>query len=130
MKNSLIIGIGMVIIMGFILVSCTDMERTNIYDPAADYHVPPPPPPLTISPAGIQSIQSGNKTIQFTAEGGTSPYTWEVVDITGMAGFTPTIGPTTGLFNSGMTGYSGSCKVKLTDSEGKNVLSGSITVTM
>ena len=117
--------------MGFILGSCSNMEHTNIFDPGATYYEPPVPPKLTLSPTGTQDLQNwmGGQTIQFTAEGGTPPYAWEIIEYDSMYNPTPTIS-SDGLFTEGPTagGMQGTCKVKVTDSNNQTATSGLITI--
>ncbi len=130
MKRLLVITSVMIITVGFILISCSDMKHTNLFDPAAGYYEPPVAPELTLSPTGPQNIDNmvyNGETIQFTAEGGTPPYRWELIPLSGM-GPTPTISQN-GLFTESPCGGAGmgTCKVKVTDLAGESVTSGLIT---
>ena len=129
-KRLLVITSVMIIMVGFIFVSCSNMDHTNLYDPAANYYEPPVPPKLTLSPTTPQDLRNwmGGQTIQFTAEGGTPPYTWTIIEYDDMYGPTPTISKN-GLFTEGPSAgtMQGTCKVKVTDSNNQTATSGLIT---
>ena len=123
--------------IGFVLGSCSKMDHTNVYDPAADYYEPPPVPTPTISPTGDKIVYTcgAPNSIQFTAEGGTPPYTWTIVE-KDAACAPPYAYEYATINSSGLFKFTSPCvgcnpaycKVKVTDSNGENVTSGKITI--
>ncbi len=136
MKRLLIIGSIMFIVAGAILISCWNIERTNVYDPASPYYEKPT---VIITPAGDKNVYYCGGQIQFTASGGIPPYTWTIVekDKGGCAAppyaYENATLSTTGLFKADpmcMGCTPSYCKVKVTDSKGNTATSGEITITM